>query len=437
MKKNSSKRHISRLLSLLILSALFISSLASCSQKQESDIPLSPALNSIAEQAPMAKSAMKGEAIHFSASDFARIANLSSVDQITITSLPPITDGHLSVGSMVLTSTQTLGAGSLDLMTYTASSDISRSEFRFRIGDSPYEMCCKLYLLDKPNYAPTLSVAPSTSLEVSTYRNVTMYGRLPCYDPDGDDMYIEIVSYPEKGVLVLDDSAVGAYRYIPYEDSRGKDSFTYVARDIYGNYSASATVSLRINQKETPVSYVDLADSPYHNAAIAMTEQGIMSGTKVGNNTYFYPTHSVSRAEFTVMVMNAAGISEVNDTSTTVFADDDLIPTHMKGYISAAYELGYIRGTEIDGKLCFAPDRAITRAEAAVMLANILDAATPTFKPEFDDSDDIPVWAEASVSAMSYMGVLGTLDGNSISPMSNVTRGDAAEILCKFMAVNR
>ncbi len=435
MKKRFSKRLALRLLSVLLLSLLTISTLTACGTQKSSDRPLSPALDSIAEQSSMAKSALKGESIKFSADDFARYTNLSKIQQITITSLPPATDGTLTVGKTVLTAGQTLSSASLDLMTYTPSAGISLSEFKFRVEDSPYEMCCKLYSLDEQNYAPTLSVAPSTALEVSTYRNVTLYGKLPCYDPDGDQTYIEIVSYPQKGVLVMEDSSTGAYRYIPYEDSKGKDSFTYVARDMYGNYSSAAQVSLKINQKETPVSYVDLQSSPYHNSAIKMTECGIMSGTKVGNNTYFYPTHSVSRAEFTVMAMNASGITEVNSATATVFADDDLIPSHMKGYIAAAYELGYIKGSEIDGKLCFAPDKTITRAEAAVVLANILGAATPTIKPVFSDSDDIPTWAEASVNAMNYIGVLDTYEGNNISATSGVTRGDAAEMLARFMEV--
>lgn len=436
MKRKTPRKHkiISRL-SLLILLCTCILAFSSCAQTKQSSLPISPAINCIAEQNSMAKSVLKGNSITFSPDDFARATNLSNIDKITITAVPPTTDGELRVGSTVLTSEQTLSAASVSLMTYAPSTAVSSSEFRFRVNDIPYEMCCKLYVLDEQNYAPTLSSAPKTALEVSTYKNVTYFGTLPCYDPDGDKTYIEIVSYPEKGVLVLDDREVGSYRFIPYEDSVGKDSFTYVARDIYGNYSPSATVSLSINKKETPVSYVDLDNSPYHNAALTMTQKGIMSGTQIGNNTYFYPDKTVSRAEFTVMAMNAAGIKDINPTAKTVFADDDQIPSQMRDYIGAAYELGYIRGIETDGKLCFEPNREITRAEAAVILANILDAATPTIKPTFKDSEDIPTWAEPSINALNVMGVMSTVEDNSISPLTSLTRGEAASILCSFMLV--
>lgn len=406
--------------------------------EEASDL-VSPALYVLAEQNSMAMAGMTGNAIKFDADDFARAMNLSEVEQITITEIPPATDGELRVGSTVLGKGQTVSRSSISLMSYTPSSDISTSEFRFRIGDTPYDICCKLYMLDEMNYSPTLSYAPKTALEVSTHENVMLFGTLPCYDPDGDATVIEIVSYPEKGVIHLTDRAAGEYRYIPTENATGKDSFTYVARDIYGNYSASATVSLDITKQSTSVVYVDLVDSPYHNAALTMTEKGIMNGTDIGTATYFYPSKTVSRAEFTVMAMNAAGITEVNQVGSTVFADDGEIESGMKGYISAAYELGYINGTEKDGKLCFEPDREITRAEAAVMLSNILDAAAPTVKPVFEDSEDIPAWAESSVNAMSALGVLSAPAGsaNSISPLSAVTRGDAARMLESMIALKK
>ena len=418
----------------LLALLLCIPILVSCSSAKGSGHPISPALNSIAEQNLMAKSALKGNAVSFSPDDFARALNVSNIEKITLTELPPISDGELRVGSSVLTSAQTLSAASISLLTYHSLSDVSVSQFRFTVNDSPVEMCCKLYMLDEQNYAPTLSVAPKTALEVSTHQNVTLFGTLPCYDPDGDPTYIEIVSYPQKGLLILDDAQVGSYRYLPYSDSTGKDSFVYVAKDKYGNYSASEEVSLTINRSQTSVSYVDLQESPYHNAALTMTEKGIMSGTQVGSSVYFYPENTLSRAEFTVMAMNAAGITSVNSSQSTVFADDADIPSHMKGYISAAYDMGYIKGTQIDGQLCFLPSKEITRAEAAVMLANMLDAATPTITPSFDDSADIPSWAQASVYSLSFMGVLES-DGNNISATSVVTRGDAAEILVNFMAV--
>ncbi len=428
MRKFIKSKKATRLLVFTLLLTLLLSLFTACASSEERSCMLSPALDSIASQNTMAKSAMRGSPISFTPEDFARAVNLPSISSLTLTEVPSLTDGQLRVGSTVLSAGQKIEAASISLMTYVPASNISSSEFKFRVDDSPYELTCKLYMLDKANHAPTLSSVPKAALEVSTYRNITLFGSLPCYDVDGDQTYIEIVSYPEKGVLVLDDRQTGSYRYIPSSDSSGKDSFVYVARDMYGNYSASATVSLTINKQQQNTTFVDLIDTKYHTSAIAVSEAGIMSGTQVGGATYFYPERTVSRGEFTVMLLNAAGIKDVVPTSTTPFDDDADISSDMKGYISAAYELGVVKGTPVDGKLCFEPDRAITRAEAAVMMAKLLDADVPTVKPVFADSESIPTWAESSLYAVNALGVMSPIDEN-IAPTESVTRGDAAVML--------
>ena len=168
--------------------------------------------------------------------------------------------------------------------------------------------------------------------------------------------------------------------------------------------------------------------SPAYNAALNMLEEGIMSATQVGSDTYFHPDKTVSRGEFIVMTMQAVGIKDVTSVSQTPFADDESIPNSMKGYVSAAYRLGYINGIETEQGLCFEANRSITRAEVAVILGNILNASTPTVLPTFKDSDHIPAWATASVYSLNAIGVMNTVGGN-VSPLNDLTRADAAVIL--------
>ena len=429
------KRMLKRVAVVLCALVLIIPCMYSCDSDKNASNNLSSALDTIAKENSMAKATLKGGTISFDASDFARATNLSQIESITVTKIPPASEGELRVGSSVLTSSQTLSASSIKLLSYEPKESVATSEFYFTVNDSSTELCCKLYVLDEKNYAPTLSSVSQNALQVSTFENVSLYGTLSCYDPDGDKTYIEVVSYPKKGTLVLDNKETGAYRFIPNKDFTGKDSFVYVARDLYGNYSPSATVNLNVKESSVSTSYIDLVDSRYHNAAIAMTEKGIMSGTQIGSSTYFYPAREMSRAEFTSMAMQAAGITRLNDSSAkTVFADDSEIDSSFKPYISAAYDLGYIKGVEKNGKLYFEPERAMTRAEAACLLSGMLDAATPTVAPSFSDSADVPTWAQASVNAMTYMGVMNSVE-NKISPLACVTRGDAAEILWNFMRV--
>ncbi len=392
--------------------------------------PISPALCVIAEENSMAKAGVKGNAIIFAHDDFARAMNLARVSEITVTQVPPIADGELRLGSVVVGNGQTIRGDNLSLLSYVASNaGIATSSFRFRVGSSPVEMTCRLYLLDKANQAPTLSLVPKASLNVSTHRNVTLYGTLPCYDPEGDETIVEIVSYPSSGVLILTDRHTGEYTYLPKTGATGKDSFTYVARDRYGNYSASATVSLSVLTPSSAVSYADLQNLPCHHAALVMTEVGVMSGTQVENSLYFYPMQSVTRGEFVMMAMKSLGITEVAAADASVFADASEMPLEMRNFVATAYELGYLHGElTSEGKLKFSPNREITRAEAAVILGNMIDAATPTVTPIFEDSEEIPAWAAPSVYSLSAMGILPVSDG-SVSPLSPLTRGDTALML--------
>ena len=404
------------------------------SRGEPSDAPVSMALNVIAEKNSMAMAGLCGQSIEFEKDDFLRCLNLSHIDSITITEAPPISDGELRLASTVLKGGEEISAASLSKLAYFPSSDIRESEFTFRPSGASYLMTCKLYMLESPNLCPTLSVASELSLNVSTYKNIKLYGNLPVHDPEGDEVRIEIVSYPKSGTVELSDSAVGDYVFTPAENFSGKDSFTYVARDKYGNYSASATVSLTVKKPSSSITYTDMNDSPAYSAALSVTEAGVMSGSEVGGNSYFYPNRTVSRGEFTVMALHAAGISEGIGSSYTVFSDCDLIPEEMREYISTAYDLGYIKGVNVDGKLCFQPDRAITVAEAAVLLGNILDAPTPTVTPTFSDSGDIPAWAASSVYSLCGIGVIPTSSGDDLSPNEPLTRAEAAVFLSNLMS---
>jgi hypothetical protein len=118
--------------------------------------------------------------------------------------------------------------------------------------------------------------------------------------------------------------------------------------------------------------------------------------------------------------------------SSTPFADDINIPAHLKGYVSAAVNMGFINGVETENGVCFYPNSSITRAEAAVILSRMIDLPQPTVKPVFSDSDSIPSYATDAIHALNYAGILECI-GNGISPTENLNRGQSAQILCALM----
>lgn len=400
----------------------------------ETEIPVvSYGLNVLSAATDVAVSAPVGNEVVFSSDVFACGLNLSKIDYITVKSIPANTAGELLLGSTRVAAGQTISAENLPYMTFCgATEEPVKATFTFTANGGSTPMICNVYLIDETNYTPTVSVASGLSLNVSTHKGLSAYGTLSAYDPDGDSLIYEVVSYPQNGSLRLTDRAMGTYVYTPSSGYVGSDSFSYVARDKYGNYSAAATVNLKVTVSGTSVTYADMENSQAYNAALTLTESGVMSGTQVGNLYYFYPEKSVTRAEFLIMAMNAVGITEVPACDATVFADDADIPESMKSYVATAYEMKYISGSLSDGKLCFLPNEEITRAQAAVILSNIVGLCDVAVTPTFADHSEIPVWASDAIYSLNAAGIMGSMDGY-ISPVSKITRAQTAQMLAAAM----
>lgn len=429
MKKASWKCGLAALAGALCLTAAGVSSAA-----EDVEIPVvSYGLQVLSAATDMAISAPVGNEIVFSQEDFARALNLSKINYVTVKALPEVTAGELLLGSTRVAAGQTVSAENLGYMSFRAASDdLTQASFCFTVNGSATPMVCNLYFLDSVNYTPTVSMVPTLSLNVSTHKGLAAHGVMSAYDPDGDGVVFEVVSYPQNGSLRLTDRTTGSYVYTPNASYTGTDRFTYVARDKYGNYSAAATVNLKVTVSGTSVTYADMLDSEAYNAALTMTETGVMSGRQVGNQYYFDPEASVSRVEFLVMAMNAAGITEVPACDTTVFADDSEIPEAMKGYVAAAYEMKYISGSLMEGRLCFLPNEEITRAQAAVMLSNIVGLCDVPVTPTFADHSEIPVWASEAIYSLNAAGIMNSRAGY-ISPVAKITRAQTAQMLTAAM----
>ena len=413
---------------LLCISFLILSSFAAENEKPV----ISHGVTVLSSRMDMAVSAPRGNEVVFSQDVFERGLNLSCINYITLRDLPSAESGELLLGSTKISSGQKISAENLSHMVFLAANDdVASASFTFEANGNAIKHTCRVHLLSDKNYTPTLSMAPKLSLCVSTYRDMNAYGTLSAYDPDGDDVIFEIVSYPKKGAVVCD-SDTGSYVYVPESGYVGADHFSYVARDEYGNYSACKTVDLKVEAPGTSVTYADMADSHYHNAALALTAAGVMSGTQMGNRYYFYPEKTVTRAEFLVMAMHAAGITDVPDCSATAFADDVDIPTTLKGYVATAYSLGYVSGTNMSGKLCFLPNEEITRAEASVIVGNIIGKCEVSVLPVFADHSTIPVWASDAIYSLHSVGILTASDGY-IDPVSKITREESAGMLAATM----
>lgn len=398
--------------------------------------PVSVGLDVLAARTEMRKAGLVNNDITFEATDFERALNVSSVSSITVAELPVRADGVLYLGNGEVSVGQTVSRENLCYLNFEfAREDIRDSSFRFTSNGGAYEIACKMSLLEEVNHSPIVSSATQTALSVGTYRDVTVYGSLEAFDPEGDRITFEIVRQPEKGILVMDDTSSGDYRYIPNAGYTGSDSFRYVAVDQYGNYSESATVSLKVEAQKNRLVYTDMTNRIAHVPAISLTEQGIMEEVKIDGKSCFEPEKGVTRLDFVVAAMKAVGLESVKDCEKTVFDDDGSIPKNLKGYVALATEKKYVYGKiQADGELLLDPDAGITRAEAAVILSRMIAAEAPTVKPVFADANSVPAWAKDAVETLADLGVMDS-KGGYVNAGATLTREQTAYMLYMLQRV--
>ena len=399
---------------------------------RETALPVSYGLRVLAAQEEMVFSGLCGNEISFTAEDIRRAMNLSELNYVTIRSLPSPGEGTLFVGSVGAAEGQVISAGSLSLLSFAAADETKPSEatMELSVNGSDYAVTCRLCMLDRLNYTPTVALAPAISLNVETYKGIPTAGTVSAYDPEGDEITYEIVRYASHGRVSLTDRHTGAYLYTPDPTFTGQDSFDYVVRDRYGNYSTSATVTVQVTARPTTVTYADIDGEGNAAAILSVSAMGLMNGTRVGGETYFKPAESISRLEFLVTAMQASGITaeDVAGLGDPSFADANTIPAAMRPFVTYAAQKGYISGKSVDGKTYFKPDDPITRAEAAVILSNVIGYAVEDTVTAFADADALPVWSGEALTSLRALGVLQCPDGNAHAG-ETMTRGDTAEWL--------
>lgn len=389
----------------------------------------------VAADVNMIKTGLIGQKISFTDGDFKSALALADFKTITITEIPSSTEGTLLLGGKRVGKGRVIKRNNIGALVFIPASDsVSECKFKFTVDGyaGGAEIECILKFIDKVNYAPEATGDSVGAANITTQSSISYYGNLDAQDPEGDAIEYIIVTYPKRGSLsIVDDN--GRYCYTPIGSFQGRDKFTYVARDEYGNYSEPMTVSVKVSERLCDTVYRDMDDREEYNAAVAMTAMGIMSGRQIGDDFYFEPDQKVTRAEFVAMAMKCAGIRADSTLTNTYFDDDSDISVSLKGYIATAQRTGLIVGDFKDGKLLFSPDEEITRYEAAKILATIIGSDSEGEESVFATDNDIPVWARAGVYAMCSLGIFDGEDNGTLT--DKISRGDVSEYLYKMSKI--
>ena len=279
-------------------------------------------------------------------------------------------------------------------------------------------------LLALPGEAFADGSAPvAQNLELSTYRNVTVSGKLSAFDSENDVVMFEITTPPVKGSVELSDD--GSFIYTPNKDKKGRDYFGYKALDAEGNRSQEATVIIKIEKQKKPVDYADMDGLAGEYYAAALSEAGIFTGENICGRYCFYPERTVTRGEFVSMCSRASGEPIVGSGMSTGLSDDADIPDWMKSYVMASVMCGQEYENEV-----FDADEGIERTEALLLLNNALGINDVSYLlPEEAIS------SEAS-QACANLQAVGLICEGELKE-ETLTRLDAAELIVKALALEK
>ena len=275
-------------------------------------------------------------------------------------------------------------------------------------------------LFTLPGEAYADGTAPvAQNLELCTYKNVTVSGKLSAFDSENDVVMYEITTPPVKGSVELCDD--GSFIYTPNKDKKGRDYFGYKALDAEGNRSQEATVIIKIEKQKKQVSYADMDGLAGEYYAAALSEAGIFTGENICGRYCFYPERTVTRGEFVSMCIRASGEPIVCNVMSTGLSDDGSIPDWMKSYVMASV----ICGQEYENEV-FDADEGIGRTEALLLLNNALGINDVSYLlPETALS------SEAS-QACANLSAVGLIREGELKE-ETLTRLEAAELIVKAL----
>lgn len=130
-------------------------------------------------------------------------------------------------------------------------------------------------------------------------------------------------------------------------------------------------------------------------------------------------------------VMLAKALKLQNEEAVLSFKDADRIGQWARTAVARAVSAGLIQG---DKNNTFRPNAPMTRSEMAVMLARALNLAPEARSAGFADDREIPVWAVGAAAEMKKLGIMQGKGNNSFYPKSAATRAETVTVLLRMLA---
>lgn len=187
--------------------------------------------------------------------------------------------------------------------------------------------------------------------------------------------------------------------------------------------SASASASAAAAGSSSPASG-HWAEATLSN----WVELGWMTGGVDGD---LRPDDAVTRAEFASLINRSFGLGIV---PASVTFTDLSVTDWAYGNVQTAVDQGYLTGYDDN---TIRPHQPVTREEAAVMIARLLDLDLSAGNAQsFSDQAEIAEWSAGAVAAASEAGIFTGFPEGSFKPRATMTRAEAAVSLERALAAS-
>ncbi|OXS61588.1 hypothetical protein B1A99_02910 [Cohnella sp. CIP 111063] len=251
---------------------------------------------------------------------------------------------------------------------------------------------------------------------------------------DFGGMYMIRGIMPNKGIsgesmtAVLYDPATRTFSFVPAVTSTRADGRAEISIKVPHN---SIYAILESGKK----SFSDLNGHWAKADVELLASKLIVSGV---SGTKFAPDSSITRAEFTALLVRALALKIEPTAGGSGFVDvsnADWFATVVESGVKAGLAKGL-------SKTEFAPDARITREQMAVMFGNALallghsemDAdRVPVALSKFGDRAAISAWARAAVAQSAELGIISGIKEDAIAPSDAATRAQAVVMLRRFL----
>jgi uncharacterized protein YjdB len=174
--------------------------------------------------------------------------------------------------------------------------------------------------------------------------------------------------------------------------------------------------------------YKDISKHWAKDSFVLLLSKGIIAGYP---DKTLRPNAEVTRAEISKIIIIAAGYIPSSNTDLP-YKDSSSIAEWAKPFIKSAMESGVIKGYENN---TFRPKNKLTRKEMAVLIINAFGYDIPQNpKINMKDANKIPAWAKGHVAKAIELGIIKGYNDNTFGPDKTITRAEVAAMIARCIS---